>query len=466
MQIKVKNTHNKFSLQSFFKNPARVIVVSFAVIILMGTFLLMLPISSREQIPTSFQNAFFTATSATCVTGLVVVDTYQYFSLFGQVVILLLIQMGGLGLVTITTFFNLAIRKRLRLKTMQIAQESINSDSMNDISSLIRMIIALTFSIEFCGALALSTVFIPKYGLDGIFISVFLAISSYCNAGFDILGREGAYVSLTHYADNPVVLITIMCLIIFGGLGFVVWHDLYEYRFTKRIMLHTKIVLVATAVLIVFGGLMIMMLEWSNPRTLGPMSVPEKLLNSMFLSVSCRTAGYNSFDLNGMNGITKLVCIAWMFIGAAPGSTGGGIKVTTFVVLFMTVVCTLSGKDDTIIWDRRVDKEAVYKALSVVVVAMIAVLGATCFIGLTIHSGGAMVSDINALFESTSAFATVGLSVGVTGVANPASRMILAATMFLGRVGPVSLALSMSWNSVNIRRQKHQIKPEGKILIG
>lgn len=466
MQIKLKSTRSKFSLQSFFKNPARVIVVSFAVIIFVGTLLLMLPISARSGLPTSFLDAFFTATSATCVTGLVVVDTYQHFTVFGQVVVLFLIQMGGLGLVTITTFFNLAIRKRLRLKTMQLAQESVSSDSMNEVSSLIRMIIGFTFSMEFCGTLALSTVFVPKYGAEGIFISLFLAVSAYCNAGFDILGREGEFVNLVNYYDNPVVLITIMCLIVFGGLGFIVWHDLYAYHRTKRIMLHTKIVLVATAVLIVFGGLIIMMLEWSNPNTLGPMTVPQKLLNSMFLSVSCRTAGFNSFDLASMGSMTKLICVIWMFIGAAPGSTGGGIKVTTFVVLLMTVWCTLTGKEDTLIWERRVDKEAVYKAMAVTFVALVAVFGATCFIGLTIHSGGATVSDIDALFESTSAFATVGLSIGVTGVANAASRVILAATMFLGRVGPVSLALSLSWNSVNIRRQKHQIKPEGKVLIG
>ena len=450
-------------LHDFLKNPTRVIVVSFALIISVGTLLLMLPFSSREGIFTSFPTAFFTATSATCVTGLIVEDTYTYFSTFGQVVILLLIQFGGLGLVTITTFFNIAIRRKIGLKTAQLAQESINSDGSQDIRVLIKMIILLTFGIELVGAIVLSGVFIPEFGADGIFISVFLAISAYCNAGFDILGRIAPYTSLTTYSDNPVVLITIMLLIIFGGLGFIVWYDLCLYRRHGRLILHTKIVLLATGILIIFGTVCFLALEWNNPFTIGKMPVWEKILNGIFHSVSCRTAGFNTVDLVNMGSGTKLMSCFLMFIGAAPGSTGGGIKVTTFIVLAVTVTSVMRGRDDTIIMGRKIVKQVVYKALAVTVIALIAVLIATFVISYTVHENGTMIGEIDALFESTSAFATVGLSVGVTGVANLTSRMILALTMFLGRVGPVALALTLLARS---NPDKHQIIPEGRIIVG
>lgn len=458
--LQTKPKYNR--LHHLFHNPTRVIVGSFAFLILLGALLLMLPISSRTGEPTSFTAALFTATSATCVTGLIVFDTFMHFSFFGHIVILTLIQLGGLGLVTFVTFFNLAIRKKLGLKTLQIAGESISAESFNDVKYLLKMIFKITFTIELIGALILMTVFVPQYEWKGVFISVFLSVSAFCNAGFDILGFQGPYSSLTHYYSNPIVLITIMALIICGGLGFIVWQDVLLYRKTKRLMMHTKIVLVASAALIFFGALFCAIFEWENPVTIGKFSVPDKILNSFFLSVTTRTAGFNTTPVSGMYGITKLFCVILMFIGASPGSTGGGIKTTTFYVLVMTVISVISGKDETIIHKRKVDKSVVYKAMAVTVTALLAIFIATATIFFTSHRGGMIFSEIDALFEAVSAFATVGLSCGVTGVANIPSLYVLIFTMFIGRVGPVSLALSLAMSNKN----KHTVMPEAKIMVG
>ncbi|MEG0691717.1 MAG: potassium transporter TrkG [Oscillospiraceae bacterium] len=449
-------------LSSFLSNPARVIVSSFALLILVGALILMLPICSRAGLPTNFITALFTATSATCVTGLIVVDTFTYFSVVGQVVILFLIQLGGLGLVTFATFFNIAIRKKIGLKSLYIAQESVNSDSMSDMGRLIKLIFIVTVSFEFVGACILATVFIPQFGQAGIFIAIFTAISAYCNAGFDLFGFQGQYASVVNFQDNPVVLVTIMALIVCGGLGFIVWQDIFHIRKRKRIALHTKIVLSATAIFIFGGALFIAMFEWDNVNTLGNMTVGEKILNSFFHSVSSRTAGFNSFSMEGMFGITKLFTVILMFIGAAPGGTGGGIKVTTFFVLIMTVICVMKGKDETVIGKRKVDKSVIYKAMAVVSIGFLVVFISTATIFFTSHAGGVNFSEIDALFESVSAFGTVGLSSGVTALANTASRIVLILTMFIGRVGPVSLALSLAMKLQN----KNTVLPEAKIMVG
>ncbi len=463
MNIKIKSDPSKIRLHNFMNNPARVIMVSFAMIIALGTIILMLPISSRSGEFTPFTTAFFTATSATCVTGLVVVDTYSYFSTFGQSIILALIQLGGLGLVTFTTFFNIIIRKRLGLKDLYLAQESINSGSMAGVSKLIKMIITFTFTVELIGAVLLGLVFVPQFGAEGVFISVFLAISAFCNAGFDVLGRIEEFTSLTPYAENSYLLIVIMVLIICGGFGFIAWHDLKNYFTTKKLMLHTKIVLLTTVILVSFGALFILLSEWNNPNTIGNMSVFDKIINSLFLSVSCRTAGFNTFDIQSMNGVTKLFSIMLMFIGAAPGSTGGGIKVTTFVVIIMTVVSVIRGRSDTSILGRSVQKSVVYKSLTVTIIGFFAVMITTAVVSTGVHTDVVQIDDINALFESVSAFATVGLSAGATSAVTLFPLMMLALTMFMGRVGPVSIALSLSMRNNDI---KNQIIPEGKIMVG
>lgn len=442
--------------------PMRTIVLSFLLVICIGTILLWLPISSKTREFTNLIDTFFTATSATCVTGLVIYDTYSHWSLFGQCIILLMIQIGGLGLVTFTSFFNFAIGKKLGLRSMQLASENVNSNGFNDVKSLVAIIFRISLSLETIGAIVLMTVFVPKYGPYGIFMSFFLSISAFCNAGFDLLGMEGQFSSLVHYAANPVVMITIMALIVCGGLGFVVWFDILNYKRTKKLVLHTKIVLITTAILITSGTLLVLLLEWANPATMADMSIPQKFVNALFQSITFRTAGFNTIDISKMHSLTKLVGIVYMFIGAAPGSTGGGIKITTISVIIMTVVCVMKNNSDTTLLGRKIDKDVVYKALSIVSLGTTAVIIASCTLYYSNYGTGLL--GVDAAFESVSAFATVGLSVGATAICNTLSKVILCITMFIGRVGPVSLALSIAIGTQ--ARNKNQVIPEGKIIVG
>ncbi|HIQ59266.1 MAG TPA: hypothetical protein IAB22_07415 [Candidatus Merdivicinus intestinavium] len=442
------------------KNPALIIVSSFAILILVGALLLTLPFMNRTGSFTPFLDALFTATSATCVTGLIVYDTYVYFNMAGQTVIIALIQLGGLGLVTLTSFFYLLIGKRMNLRTAHLTQESVSSDDKIDTVRLVKMVVFLTASIEAVGALLLMCYFVPAYGTYGIFMSVFFAISAYCNAGFDLLGMHGEYSSLISINQNPWVLTILMLLIISGGLGFIVWQDLWNFRRRRRLLLHSKIVLVTTGILILSGATLFLLTEWSNPATMGNMGVGGKILNAFFQSVTTRTAGFDSIGNGEMTTLSKFISVIYMFIGAAPGSTGGGIKVTTLVVLLMTVVSVTRGRTDTVIRNRRVDKLVVYKALSVAFLGMLLVMITTGVLLATESSS----SEINALFESTSAFATVGLSVGISAEAHELGKIMLIIGMFLGRVGPVSFALSISMAAG--AREKKQVMPDAKIWVG
>ncbi len=442
------------------KNPALIIVSSFAILILVGALLLTLPFMNRTGSFTPFLDALFTATSATCVTGLIVYDTYVYFNMAGQTVIIALIQLGGLGLVTLTSFFYLLIGKRMNLRTAHLTQESGSSDDKIDTVRLVKMVVFLTASIEAVGALLLMCYFVPAYGTYGIFMSVFFAISAYCNAGFDLLGMHGEYSSLISINQNPWVLTILMLLIISGGLGFIVWQDLWNFRRRRRLLLHSKIVLVTTGILILSGATLFLLTEWSNPATMGNMGVGGKILNAFFQSVTTRTAGFDSIGNGEMTTLSKFISVIYMFIGAAPGSTGGGIKVTTLVVLLMTVVSVTRGRTDTVIRNRRVDKLVVYKALSVAFLGMLLVMITTGVLLATESSS----SEINALFESTSAFATVGLSVGISAEAHELGKIMLIIGMFLGRVGPVSFALSISMAAG--AREKKQVMPDAKIWVG
>ncbi len=450
-------THHAEKRHFMAQNPVRTICISFALVILAGTVLLTLPICSRDGKFTPLLDALFTATSATCVTGLIVYDTYQKFTPLGQAVILMLIQIGGLGLLTITSFFNIILGRKLGLRGAHLASESASASELPDTPRLLKTIMLVSLLCEGAGALLLMLHFVPKYGSAGVGIGVFLAVSAFCNAGFDILGREGAYVSLCNYNDDPLVLIVISSLIIMGGLGFVVWKDLAQYRRTKKLMLHTKIVLLVTAILIVAGTLGFMALEWGNPKTLGALPVPQRVLASYFQSVTARTAGYNSIDNAAMGSISKLLTVVLMFIGASPASTGGGIKTTTFTVLILTVVSVMLGRDETVIMKRKVEKQVVYKALAIMFLAGGVVLVTTFIIYFTMD-----VDSIDALFEATSAFGTVGLTVGISPKANTASKIAMILTMFLGRVGPVSLPLALAFR----QHKRHEVIPEGKILVG
>ena len=445
--------------------PVRLVVSSFLLIIILGTILLMLPISARDGRATSFVDALFTAVSATCVTGLVVFDTWTHWNVIGQVIILSLIQIGGLGVITITTGFTLLVRRRLGLRDVQLAMENTSGNSV-DIYLLVRTILAFTLSCEFVGALLLSIRFVPQFGSYGVWISAFVAISAYCNAGFDILGFQWKDGSLIGYTGDPLVSLVVAALIITGGLGFIVISDVFtaklKSRFQKKkpahLSLHTTLVLLSTAVLLALGTVLFLVMEYTN--TLDGLNFFEKLNASFFQSASMRTAGFASVNVGAEHDITKIMSILLMFIGASPASTGGGIKTTTFVVLASTVISVIRGHEDTIILKRRIDKSVVYRALAIVTVAILVVVLSTSVLLLTNDD---RVSGIDALYESVSAFGTVGLTTGITQILSPVSKLCLCLTMFIGRVGPVSLGLAIAGKK---SRKAAAVRPEGKVIVG
>lgn len=440
----------------------RIIALSFACAIIFGAILLTLPISSKDGQFTNFLDCLFTATSATCVTGLVVFDTFLKWSIFGQIVIIMLIQMGGLGIITFATFFSIAVGKKLGLRRAQIAQESLSNDEILDIGKLIKLVISFSLTVEAIGAIILSLAFIPKYGANGIYIGVFTAISAFCNAGFDVLGREGAYSSLVHYNNNPVILITVMLLIIVGGLGFVVWRDISQYKKTKRLILHTKVVLMMTVILIIVGTFAFLFFEWKNSLTMGNLPLEQKILASAFQSVTSRTAGFNSVDNVVLTDQSKLMTIFLMFIGAAPGSTGGGVKVTTFAVILFTALSVIKGNDVTTIMKHKISKSVVYKAITIIFLGAIVVFITTSIIYFTSKTRS-MNYGLNCLFETVSAFGTVGLTAGVSAVASVPAKIALILTMFIGRVGPVSFVVAIAMRPI---KHKTQVIPDGKIMVG
>ncbi|ARP49764.1 hypothetical protein B6259_01945 [Ruminococcaceae bacterium CPB6] len=446
--------------------PGRIIVVSFAIIILTGSLLLCLPACTRPGKSTSYLDALFTAGSATCVTGLTLFDTYRHWTTLGRVFILMLIQVGGLGLVTFTTGFTLLMRKKLGLRNMELAVENTNGDS-GDIGSLVRMILKFTFSCEGIGALILMIRFLPQMGAHGIWVSVFLAVSAYCNAGFDILGSVMENGNLIPYAADPLVCLTIDMLIIVGGLGFVVIADICHSKLQPTLHgqhrhslgFHSRIVLSMAILLIILGTIVFMVLEYKNTLASLP-NFGAKLNAALLQSVSPRTAGFASVDLSKEYDFTKIFTVLLMFIGAAPGSTGGGIKTTTMLVLLCCVHSVLRGQPEAIFHHRRIDKFTVYRALAICGVGMLVVLIVTGIITSTTPN----VNGVDALYEATSAFGTVGLTAGVTPRLSPISRIAIILTMYIGRVGPVSLGLAVSIKHGHIHTDS--VLPEGKIIVG
>lgn len=437
-------------------SPTRVIVVSFATLILVSGTLLNLPIASNDGQSIGFLNAIFTATSAACVTGLVVADTLTQWTLFGQIVIIFTIQFGGLGIVTFATFFSVLLGRRVSMKGRLLAQESLNYFTYDGVLNLIKNIVLITFYIEFIGALLLASRFVPQYGAKGVYMGIFQSISAFCNAGFDLMG---GYKSLTEYNNDPIVIYTTALLIIIGGLGFMVWRDLYENPKLKGLHLQTKLVLIMTGSLIFIGALFFLIIEFSNPLTMGPLSFMEKINSAIFHSVTCRTAGFNSLSTNDMFEVSKIGTILLMFIGAAPGSTGGGIKVTTAGIIIMSVVSNIRGLDDTIILKRKVARDVVNKALSIAALSITII-----FIMTTIIIGVEHINFINVLYEVTSAFGTVGLSTGITPNLHAISKMLLIFTMFLGRVGPLTFVIAIAMRAH--KDHENIVYPEGKIVVG
>ncbi len=441
--------------------PTTVIVLSFFLLIMAGTLLLLLPASTRSGQSATFVEALFTATSAACVTGLVVVDTWQYWSLFGQIVILSLIQVGAFGIITFTTFFSSLLGRKMRLRSMILAQESINTFTLEGVMKLVKRVVLITLLIEAAGALLLSSRFVPQYGLKGFYLGVFHSISSFCDAGFDLMSISGGgqFLSLTQYNDDPVVLYTVSLLIIIGSLGFIVWKDLFDYRKTKALMLHSKLVLSMSAFLILSGSLLFFLFESGNRSSMGGMDLAGRINASIFQAITTRTAGYNSIDLNGITDISKLLSILLMFIGAAPGSTAGGIKVTTFGILVFAVISQIKGSDEIIIFRRRVAYTTVSKALAIFGLSAALIFIVSAVIHLIENQ---QILDI--LFEVTSAFGTVGQTTGLTPDLHLSSKLLLVLMMFLGRVGPVTFALALT-----IRSHKNTsdlVYPEGRVIVG
>ncbi len=440
-------------------SATQTICSSFLLVIAVGTLLLTLPISSRTG-RLGVIDAMFTATSATCVTGLVVRDTWSQFSLFGQVVILMLIQVGGLGLVTLTSFFALAARRRMGFRDLRLLGESVSVDGLSKATEVLKIVIKLAAAFEAVGIVLLLFAFVPQFGAEGVWVSVFTAISAFCNAGFDLFGRFGAYSSLVPYVNNYYVQAVIMFMIMAGGLGFMVWVELAEYRKKRRLSLHAKVVLQFSVIFWVGGAVLLALLEWSNPRTMGGLSVPGKIMAALFQSVSTRTAGMNTIDLAACSPISKLLMSVLQFIGAAPGSTGGGVKVTTFAVLILTIRSVAQGRDDCVIGGHHIESKTVYRALTIIVIGAVAAFGSAVVV---YYNTAETVSVIDCIFESCSAFGTVGLSVGVTGQLNTGAKLLYMACMFMGRVGPVSLAISLTAKPDD---NKRKVLPVGHINVG
>ena len=436
--------------------PFRILALGFAIVIFTGAILLHLPIATQSGEQTPLIDCFFISTSATCVTGLVTVDTGTHWNYFGKTVIMLLIEIGGLGFMSFGTLVALILGKKITLKERIIMQEAYNSFSTQGIVKMVKYILIFTFSVQMGGALILSTQFIPEFGIGkGIYYSIFHSISAFCNAGFDLIGN---YSSVTGYYDNSVIILTISLLIIIGGLGFYVWQEIYNFKGFRELSLHSKICLSTTAILIVIGTILMFLFEFNNPGTMKNMSFKGKALSSFFASVSLRTAGFNSISTSDMTTAGKFLTIILMFIGGSSGSTAGGIKTTTFGLMFMTILCVIKGREDTEIFKRRISKDNIYKALAIVVIGFSIVTVVTMLLSITDSSN----SFENLLYEATSAFGTVGLTLGITTKLSSAGKIIVALTMYAGRVGPLTLALALS-NKKSSRNIKY---PEGKVLVG
>lgn len=419
-----------------FKFPASAIVVlSFLVVILFGTAMLTMPFATKSG-TVDFMNSFFTATSATCVTGLIVADTFTHWSLFGQIVILLLIQIGGLGFVTLVSLFTVLAKRHSTLSQRKIAMQSAGSVDMVGLRGFLKIILIGTFAFEFVGAFVLCFAFVPVYGWgNGIWQAIFTSVSAFCNAGFTITGVVEGKSSLIAFAGNPVVVITVALLIVIGGIGFFIWADVVRYGVKfKKYSLHSKIVLSMTAILVFVGWFLFAVFEWNNPQTIGNESAGVKILASLFLSISPRTAGFNVIEYGGATAATNALTVVYMFIGGSPGSTAGGIKTVTFAVFFLSCIANAKRYDEIHLYKRRIDGEATQQASSVICIYLFVAIISVILICVCEVNNSA-VNFENAVFEVASAIGTVGLSMGITAELSVISKLVLIFLMYFGRVG-------------------------------
>ena len=439
-------------------NHAQIIAIGYLLLIIAGTLVLMLPISSRQGETTNFLEALFTATSATCVTGLVVVDTANHWSIFGQCVILLMIQIGGLGFMTMGVMFAMLMKKTISLKMRGLLQESMNSIQLGGVVKLAKMILKGAIIVEGLGALALLFVFVPQFGIGkGIYFSIFHSVSAFCNAGFDLMGTTtGEYSSFCGYADNILLNITLMTLITVGSIGFFVWNDIKKNKLNiKKYTLHSKIAILTTLLIFVVSSVLFFFFE--KDGLMKDMGVGEAILASAFSSVTPRTAGFNTIDTGALSNSSKLLTILLMFIGGSPGSTAGGIKTVTATVLVVYVWSNLRNETGCNIFGRRLPDEAIKKACNVVVLNLLLAIMAVIVVS---YIQPLQVEEL--MFEVFSAIGTVGMSTGITRELTTVSRLVMVILMFCGRIGSMSFALSFTE-----RKQVPPVKlPEENVLIG
>ncbi len=435
----------------------KVITIGFALLILLGAFLLMLPISSKTGEWTPFTNALFTSTSATCVTGLIVYDTFSHWSLFGQLTIITLIQIGGLGFMTIITMFSFLLKRRIGLRERRLLMESSGSLELKGVIRMIRKILYGTFLTEAVGAILLSIRFIPKMGLlRGIYNAVFHSVSAFCNAGFDLMGRYEPFSSLTLFYDDILVNFTICTLIIVGGVGFIVWNDIFTLRQKlSKYSLHSKIVLVITGALLAVGTVLFYLFE--RQGVLADMPEYKRWIVSFFQSVTPRTAGFNTADLSAISHSTVVIFCILMFIGGSPGSTAGGVKTTTFAVLILSAVTSARRSSSITVFKKRLEEKTARQA-SAVVVTYVLVLAAA----IMIMCAAEPFSMSSIVFEAISAMGTVGVTMGITPELSAVSKYIIILLMYAGRIGGLTLMLTLAEK----RKQVAVKRPAEQVLIG
>lgn len=446
---------------------SQLIPLSFLGAIILGTILLLLPIATADGKSTDLVTALFTSTTSICVTGLVVVDTFSYWSLFGKMVILVLIQLGGLGIITVTSVFILLFQKRFTLSQSIMLHDAFNLDSMDGLMKFLSGVIKGTLLVEFIGALIYMPIFIPQFGvLKGIWVSVFTAISAFCNAGIDIIGPN----SLIDYNSNNLVLINTMFLIVMGGLGYVVWFDVnrglkegIKKHYSPKLVLnrfreHTKLVIRLTFTLIILGAVGVFIMEYSNPDTIGNMSLWDKIINSIFQSVTFRTAGFASVPQQNLTEGSCAMGSLFMFIGGSPVGTAGGIKTVTFFMAIMNAVAFIRGRDENVIFGRKISSDLIRKSEAIIMVSF-----SVTFIIMLLIMITNKIGMIDAMYETFSATATVGLSRAITPTLNTVGRLLIIMCMYLGRIGPISMALFFDYGCTN----KNNVSfAKGRFFVG
>ncbi len=448
-------------------NTMQIVALGFFGVIFLGGVLLWLPVCNQK--PIAFIDALFTSVTSVCVTGLVTVVPAEQFTILGQVVVMILIQIGGLGVIACMALFFLLLGKKISMKGRILIQEAYGLDTLSGLVKFIIRIVRGTFIVEGIGAVLFSIKFVPEFGpVKGIWYGVFHSISGFCNAGIDIIGDS----SFIRYVDSPLVSLTTMFLIVMGGLGFPVWHDIYvtakkgagekgaRRRIFTRLGLQSKIVLTMTVFLIVFGTVGYFLLEFNNPETMKDLSIPEKVMASAFQSVTTRTAGFASVSQSGLTESSRLLGCILMFIGGSPAGTAGGIKTTTFAMLILTIISVLRGHKDTECFGRRVDMESVRSALTITVITFTCWLAAVAAMSIF----DPQTEFLNLMYEASSAIGTVGLSADLTPHLTRASHVVLMLLMYIGRIGPLTMALVFAGKSN--KRDKFRELPEKKIMLG